>query len=55
MEAEVLKYTVLNNTIKESKPIPAEKQVTSQMLILPFLNYYLLSQIQDVLYSCKYS
>jgi hypothetical protein len=36
MKAEVLKDTILNNTIKESKPTPDEKQITSQMLIFLF-------------------
>jgi len=35
-EAEVLKITILNNTIKESKPTTAEKQITPQLLIFLF-------------------
>jgi hypothetical protein len=36
MKADVLKDTVLNNTIKESKPTPAEKEITPQTLIFLF-------------------
>jgi hypothetical protein len=55
MKAEMLKDTIFNNTTKESNPIPAEKQMASQMLI--FLFYFIICsfKFKTTLYSSKYS
>jgi hypothetical protein len=55
MKAEVLKDTkntpcILNDTAKESNPIPVEEDNIPNVYF-PSLNFYFLSQIQ----ACKYS